>query len=525
MATWKLVIHKKQIAMHDRLPSFVANQALKTRLDRCQDLPSSPVVATRILELSLDPAATLNKVAETVSLDPALTAKILRIANSSLYICQSKADNLDEAITRIGLPGVLTLVLSFSVVSRQQHNSSVGLDYNLFWRRAVVTAAGARQLGELVDGAYAEDLYLAGLLQDVGMLALDRVVPQLYREHGALQCDHRQLQGAEQGALGTDHAAVGAWLLERWNLPAQLVYAVAASHDPDALVVPPQFQTVAQCAAVAGDLADIYWSEDLHTALAHAIARARDWLGIERDTLSRVVEAVAEEARNSAVLFNVDVGDTALMNSLMEQAKAILMVRNLQALQETASLNSATESLESRTRELEEQNRRDPLTGLYNRAYLDVVLEHEFEVATAHGWPLALAFVDLDHFKIVNDTYGHQAGDKILREAAALLQQCARANDILARYGGEEFVLVLPGTGLAGVRLVCERLLHAFREARHSVGDHQEICVTTSVGIAIFGEGTYFPSIGALLRAADRALYSAKRAGRNREVYYRADLD
>ncbi len=511
-------------AVQDRLPSFVANQALKTRLDRCQDLPSSPVVATRILELSLDPAATLDKVAETVSLDPALTAKILRIANSSLYVDQSKAENLNQAITRIGLPGVLTLMLSFSVVSRQ-HSKGLGLDHNLFWRRAVVTAAGARQLGELVGERDAEDLYLAGLLQDVGMLALDRVVPQLYQEHGTLQCDHRRLQAAEHAALGTDHAAVGAWLLERWNLPAQLVYAVAASHDPDAMTVPPQYRTAAQCIAVAGDLADIYWSEDLHTALAHAIARARDWLGIGRDALSKVVEAVTEEARNSAVLFNVDLGDTMLMNSLTEQAKAILMVRNLQTLQETASLNSATESLECRTRELEEQNRRDALTGLYNRAYLDVVLEHEFEVATTHGWPLALAFVDLDHFKIVNDTYGHQAGDKILREAAGLLQESARSSDLVARYGGEEFVLVLPGTGLKGVSLVCDRLLSAFREARHCVGNHQEICVTASVGIAIYGEGSHFPSIGALMRAADRALYSAKRAGRNREVYYRADLD
>ena len=164
------------------------------------------------------------------------------------------------------------------------------------------------------------------------------------------------------------------------------------------------------------------------------------------------------------------------------------------------------------------------MTGLYNRKYLDEALEKEFSCAIEQGWPLTLVLVDLDHFKQVNDTYGHQAGDEVLRQAAALLGACARDTDIVARYGGEEFVLLLPGTGMRGAKIVCERMVNAFRETRHKVIDDQEVAVSISVGLTVHGEVTKFTSTQAFLRAADMALYAAKAEGRDRVVVYTEKL-
>jgi len=152
------------------------------------------------------------------------------------------------------------------------------------------------------------------------------------------------------------------------------------------------------------------------------------------------------------------------------------------------------------------------------------VLETEFSCAMDQGWPLTLVLVDLDQFKLVNDTYGHQAGDEVLRQAAVLLSACARDTDIVARYGGEEFVLLLPGTGMRGAKIVCERMVKAFRETYHKVSDDQEVVVTVSIGFTVHGEVTRFTSTQAFLRAADLALYAAKAEGRDRVVVYSEKL-
>lgn len=154
----------------------------------------------------------------------------------------------------------------------------------------------------------------------------------------------------------------------------------------------------------------------------------------------------------------------------------------------------------------------DGLTGIHNRRFLLEFLEREIARAARHDRPLALAMVDLDHFKVVNDTYGHLAGDSVLKAVARLMETEVRREELLARYGGEEFALVLPETTSAGATAFCERLRETI--ADHSfLFDDQEIRVTVSIGVAGLAPGA---DIAALIRAADQQLYNAKKRGRNR---------
>lgn len=197
------------------------------------------------------------------------------------------------------------------------------------------------------------------------------------------------------------------------------------------------------------------------------------------------------------------------------------MMMNLQTLQQADKLQETAEVLETRTRELEERSRRDGLTGLYNRAYLDKRLAHEFSMASERDWPMIVMFVDLDHFKQVNDVHGHQAGDQVLQRAARVLADGTRDDDIVARYGGEEFVIVTPGRGESTAHVIAERLVSTFRALRHQVSTGSEIQVTVSIGLAILGEGENFASVSEMVEAADKALYMAKNKGRDRYVVYR----
>jgi two-component system cell cycle response regulator len=158
----------------------------------------------------------------------------------------------------------------------------------------------------------------------------------------------------------------------------------------------------------------------------------------------------------------------------------------------------------------------DALTGLYNRRYLESHLVALADQAAARGQPLALMILDIDFFKAVNDTYGHDAGDEVLREFAARIRKAVRGIDLACRYGGEEFVVVMPETDLRVAGLVAERLRRAVAGAPFAIGrGAQRIDVTLSIGIAALAASE---APAAALKRADQALYRAKLDGRNRVV-------
>ncbi|MFZ0804914.1 MAG: diguanylate cyclase [Candidatus Sulfotelmatobacter sp.] len=165
---------------------------------------------------------------------------------------------------------------------------------------------------------------------------------------------------------------------------------------------------------------------------------------------------------------------------------------------------------------LRSQSIRDVLTGLYNRRYLEESLEREIRRAVRAAQPLGILMLDLDHFKRCNDTYGHDAGDTILRETAGLLTRSIRAEDVVCRYGGEEFVIILPTADLNAACMRGERIRSKLRQLAVAHNGQSLGMITVSVGVAALPEhGT---STHELLAAADAALYQAKREGRDRVV-------
>ncbi|MEO5580637.1 MAG: sensor domain-containing diguanylate cyclase [Gemmatimonadaceae bacterium] len=156
----------------------------------------------------------------------------------------------------------------------------------------------------------------------------------------------------------------------------------------------------------------------------------------------------------------------------------------------------------------------DPLTQLVNRRALTMRLVTEMERVRRYNAPLAMLILDLDHFKLVNDTYGHLAGDHVLAEVASILQRAVRTVDMVARYGGEEFVIVLPETGTQGAFSFAERVRDKVASNRFLVSGVAEVRITASIGVATY-PSPKMESVDDLFRAADAALYRAKGSGRN----------
>mgnify|MGYP003673627094 CR=1 FL=1 len=166
--------------------------------------------------------------------------------------------------------------------------------------------------------------------------------------------------------------------------------------------------------------------------------------------------------------------------------------------------------------ELSEMAARDPLTGLLNRREMARLLDEEIVRATRYGRNLALLWIDFDHFKNINDLYGHAAGDAVLKAVSALLAESVRSADSVGRFGGEEFVILLPEMDYREALDTAERLRRLVSDAPQSLGSGNTVALTVSIGVSVFPD--HGESADTLCAAADRAMYQAKADGRNQVV-------
>lgn len=234
----------------------------------------------------------------------------------------------------------------------------------------------------------------------------------------------------------------------------------------------------------------------------------------ERHERVRAQQAALESSRQLAVERGEKLQAQQRTLDIQRQANEVLERR---VRERTQALEDAKRGLEQVNAQLERLSVTDPLTQLYNRRYFDKTLQAELLSAQATALPLSLLMVDLDHFKQLNDGYGHAFGDECLRAVAKVLStHTQRHGELAARYGGEEFVALLPNTNEAAAVRVAERIRLAITDLRLPHGD-RPVTLTASIGVAC-QTGSQCLSTEALFEAADAALYEAKHGGRNRVV-------
>ncbi|MEP7356284.1 MAG: diguanylate cyclase [Anaerolineales bacterium] len=235
--------------------------------------------------------------------------------------------------------------------------------------------------------------------------------------------------------------------------------------------------------------------------------------------LADVFEANAQIGLDATHTLQLSI--TPLQDQAGETRGRLIMLRDISALKQAEQdlllantrLRANLAQIENLQVELQEQAIHDALTGLYNRRFLEETLPRELARASRDVQPLSVIFVDLDHFKAINDTYGHAAGDQVLRAVGKFLFTAARATDLVCRYGGEEIVIVCPGMSLSAAAQRVEVWRQSIALLATEVNGIA-IPVTISAGIA--GYPTHGQSLESIVLAADSALYAAKSAGRNR---------
>ena len=608
-------------------------------------LPSPHGIALAILEISSRDSATLAEIARVVQTDPALSGRLIKLANSASHFARPVV-TVQEAVVRQGMNTVRQLALGFSLLDQYRSGVCTAFDYQRYWSHSLLLALSMQALGARVHVAAADELFVCGLLAQVGKLALATVYPD---EYSAVLAAHHDapaqaLSNHERARLETDHIELGVVMMTDWGLPKVFTRPLAYYEDPDYPSHPhdsrsnslmlmlrlshrladlgladadrrPQLAKewiemaieldIPQEAAgefidevidrwrawsellkipatalpsFAGDchghiaeeeaaeheaplrivVADstpftrrklmamlddgsehfVYPAENGNAALAlamevlpHVIIAHCDLPLLDGIALCQTLRATDEGRRMHILLTASDSGEDPLIRAYEAGADGYVpgnispkgLHTRLQAARRLVKLQNARERDRAHLRqiaaELAVANRRlttaaltDLLTGLPNRRAAMDKLEQAWSAASRSGMPLSVMAIDIDHFKQINDTYGHAAGDMVLREAAATLRASARREDSVCRTGGEEFLVILPNTDLKSAMQWAERLRANLGEKRIALGQMDKT-ITVSIGVAMREPDT--PDIDALVSTADQALHAAKDAGRN----------
>ncbi|MBL8747265.1 MAG: diguanylate cyclase [Phycisphaerae bacterium] len=480
---------------------------LVERLTSVTGYPSPIGVVLDAMRHSDADESSVMEFAETIGGDPALSSALLRFANTRSLGSTSSVPTVRECVTRIGPRAARVVVLSHVLIAADANAAGAAVALGPLWRRGLARAIIARRLAQHLDPRRAGDAFQSAALVDLSIVAL--------WTHDSAAClrllESDDRAAAEHAVFGMSAAAMSAEMLHRWRVPKRVWAPIRGLSDA----------AVAPGGNGAGESARVEAIVEAAEAITASIISAGPGsasggalitgLSIDAGLLRTLIAAAAEEFSHRSGLLECSPDDAG---RLAAEARA-------KAQQTLAELSLATQ-LENRVmlRRQQELMRRvttDSLTQIKNRLAFDERLSEEFERCQRSGKPLALFLVDLDHFKRFNDEHGHQAGDLMLRTAAAALAHAARRFDMVARYGGEEFVVIAPDCGPAGAAAVAERLRLSVEES--SVDWHQQTFrCTASIGGAVLTPGSSQPTPSELVAAADRLLYEAKRAGRNRAL-------
>jgi len=487
--------------------------SLIDRIQQCPNLPSMPAIAMEVLALAQQADADIGSIANTISKDPALSSKILRTVNSSFYGRVQAVSTISQGLVILGLQSVKTLVLGFSLVTNLSRNAGAGFKHLDYWKRSIYAATAARTIAARLKLVQQEEAFLAALLMDVGMLVLDQVLGE---EYGAICQEartHEELCLAEKAALGMTHADVGLMLANIWKLPPLLATPIGRHHDP-ASVEDPQLRKLTEAISLAARCADVFVDQQAAGSIAAVREMCRNQHDLSDADADEVLADIGQRTREVASLFEINIGTAAAYETILRKANEALVEMTLRSQAQASALQARATTLVQQNEALRQRAETDALTGLANRARFDQFIAEQMHIAIGAGKPLSLLLIDIDNFKAINDTNGHQAGDQVLQSLGRLLTTAARAQDLAARYGGEELMLVLPGTAKATAAAIAESIRRAIN-GKPIGADGRLLSISASVGVSTFEPGSPLTSPAHLVKAADMAVYAAKRAGRN----------
>ncbi|GAB1231700.1 hypothetical protein UT4_01660 [Ferrigenium sp. UT4] len=616
-------------------------------------LPTPKGVALQVIELTRQDSATNHDLVRLIGADPALSQRVVKAANALLGKVSRPVVTIHDAVTVLGMRALRQLVLGIALVADYRHGPCTRFDYTHFWYHSLLTAVAARLLAQQARLMAAEEIFVLGLLGQIGQLALATVYPQAFSDLLQAGIDEQQLRAGERAQFGFDHAEVSAAMLADMHFPVMFQHLARDYRTPQASETAEgtrEWQLL-RTLNLAALLADAWLADDAERPRPiRAVRRAAAELAIEEGALLELVAVCKNDVQQWVGLLGMGslhlpdlvfapaeetlppdgdlpytlsphdykmrvllVEDDRAMRALVEhwltaaghrvsvaqdgaealkmaelhrpqvviadwnmpQMDGVALCRELRRLPQQrhaylivmtaaytpdkqveafeagiddclakpltpklffARLRAAQRvvqlqeelafdreqlvrfsgELSAANKRLQQQALTDALTGLPNRRFAMDRLEQEWALTRRGDRALSCMMIDIDHFKSVNDRFGHQVGDEALKQVAETLRKTARAQDVVCRHGGEEFLVICPDAVAAAACQAAERMRLAVESLRMAAPDGQPVPLTISIGVA--EKSGQAAAMHELVNRADDNLYAAKNQGRNRIV-------
>lgn len=455
-----------------RSKNWVENSKLVNSFLGCKHLPMPGPAAAALIPLLAADDCTPGEVGDAVQQQAGLDTRIAALTNHGLRRSRRRARNLRQAIAQLGTAGTAHLALTLALDQDLDSSRARLLDFPIFRREARRQALAAWALAMAAEMPVPERALLCALLQDVGLLALDRVLPDFYPELADQPpLAPGALVAAEESLVSAPHARVGAWLLKHWGFPFELQSAVALSHEEELTV---KASPLTMCVRLSTTLAALALQPGDASRSRELATNAKNALSVDPAEIARVYRLAAATLIDADTAFEPPSG--ASPRSTVVTFPAALAAPRTKPLQRAGQQLAGYSQLP------------DAVTSCQ-------LLAREFDAARAHGWPISLALVQMEDTETPRER-------NLLDCAVRTLRSTLRPSDILGQHGQNQFLVTMPGTSRDDASAAARRMTSALSDLG-----------LEGLGLATFSADSPVDRWEELLRLAERALSAARLVG------------
>ncbi|MFA7235811.1 MAG: diguanylate cyclase [Phycisphaeraceae bacterium] len=444
--------------------------------------------------------------------DPALTARVLSVLNSAAFGLRSRITCIQRAIAMLGSARARSIGLAYGLRLMVEQTGLPRATLDTLWNNAIAKACAARLFCLIAEPDLAEEAYAAGLIQDIGLPMLMAVDPAFYEAHVLNGSPRGTWVAAEQWRFGIDHAQVGQYVLEKWDCAPVVCSMVGLHHRPLSRLPDQRGDSLLYLASFLGGLLPHGYEEPAGWQRNWINAVHARFMALQYATPDAFILAAIQESRTICGRRQPD--DDLSREAVLSHLIAAVGDDAVTTVSHLVRLEHAMQRERHDMLEMREQAFTDPLTRLLNRRGFAELGRRRLAAAATGGAGVCVLLADLDDFKTINDTHGHDRGDRMLRAFAKLLRRNLRRNDLIGRIGGDEFVMILTDIDAATAHRLCCQVVENIEGQVVRLDDFLTLPIHFSVGAAFFRNIAEDTPLDALLTFADQSLYQRKRCGK-----------
>ena len=503
------------------------SQSMEDILDS-EALPTLPEVALQVLEITQKAEPDIEELVSAVRSDPAIAARILKTANSAMFGLRYRAASIEAAVPLLGLNMVRMLVMGFSLAAlRTSRSVTTKPWYQLLWKQSLIQASAAETIAHHVSGADSANWFLAGLLQDVGRLAMLSAREETYIMEVLSSLDETPIEDRERRAFGFSHTDISMALCRRWQLGDEFVDAIATHHDSSEFVIAGDYGVASLATALKTSAMVVDYFEQVvsnRSCNRDVIDRLLMLVfGLAPDEVTETLADIDARAAQIAAAFSVDVGQNRSLERILEDAQELLFEiatrSQLQSIQpsDRAALPANKRVSEPVASDANSLGWLDPLTHVFSRELLKAA-SLEFEKTQKRRLCSGVLFIDIDNFATLNAHHSSSLGDEVLRRIASVIKMGVRPRDFTIRFGGDEFLVFLPEMTPDLLARIANRLNERIAEIRLSCTE--DIVVSVSIGAIACQADKKILSLDTIIQDAQRATQKARTVGGNQTAVF-----